>query len=380
MRKGKRGSGEGTIRERSDGRWEARISVRSEDGRLRRRSLYGASRGEVQQQLVKALRDEQQGITLDDSRQTVETFLHEWLETTAKPSIKPRSHERFEQIIRLHIIPTLGGLRLEKLGHQHIQRLLNAKSEEGLAPQTVVHVRNVLRLALNHALKWNLVSRNVALHLDPPIIVRHEIKVLWQDDARRLLEAVKGERLEALYSVALALGLRRGEALGLKWVDLDLDAGRLTVLRSLQRVAGKLQLVETKTSSGRRTITLPQIALRALREHRRRQLQERLIAGSEWNDSGLVFTNYRGIPLEPMTLRRDFRRVLAKAGLPAMRLHDLRHSAASLMLTLGVPLKTIQEVLGHSSIGVTAGFYAHLGDELKQQAADAMDAALDARK
>jgi integrase len=380
MRKGKRGSGEGNIRERSDGRWEARISVRSEDGRLRRRSLYGASRGEVQQLLVKALRDQQQGFSLAAHRLTVAAFLHEWLETTAKPSIKPRSHERFEQIIRLHIIPTLGSLRLEKLGHQHVQRLLNAKSEEGLAPQTVVHVRNVLRLALNHALKWNLVSRNVALHLDPPRIVRHEIKVLWPDDARRLLEAVKGARLEALYSVALALGLRRGEALGLKWVDLDLDAGRLTVLRSLQRVAGKLQLVETKTNSGRRTITLPQIALRALREHRRRQSQERLIAGSEWNDGGLVFTGYRGTPLEPMTLRRDFCRVLAKAGLPAMRLHDLRHSAASLMLTLGVPLKTIQEVLGHSSIGVTAGFYAHLGEQLKQQAADAMDAALDARK
>ncbi|HVN90882.1 MAG TPA: site-specific integrase, partial [Candidatus Binataceae bacterium] len=207
-------------------------------------------------------------------------------------------------------------------------------------------------------------------------IERRELKVLWSEDARRFIEAVKNERLEALYSVALSLGLRRGEALGLRWSDVDLEARRLTVARSLQRIEGKLQIVETKSASARRTISLPQIAIRVLRNHRARQLQDRLIAGSEWEDTGLIFTNHDGRAVDPMALYRDFRRVLKKAGLPPIRLHDLRHSAAALMLSQDVPLKTIQEILGHSSISVTAGFYAHVGEQLKHKAADAIDAAL----
>jgi integrase len=195
------------------------------------------------------------------------------------------------------------------------------------------------------------------------------------DEANRLLQAARGDRFEGVYTVGLALGLRRGEVLGLTWPDVDLDGANLRVLRSLQRIGGKLQFTETKTPKSRRTVPLPQYAVRALRTHRVKLLQVRLAAGPDRSDDGhdLVFSNRTGGPIEPACLRRAYQRLLATAGLPAIRFHDLRHSAASLMLAQGVPLKTIQEILGHSSIAVTAGFYAHLGEQLKREAADAMD-------
>jgi integrase len=239
-----------------------------------------------------------------------------------------------------------------------------------------VHIRNLLRLVLNRAVRWNMIARNPALFVDVPQIRRAPVAYFGTAQARQLLDAARGERLEALYTVALSLGLRRGEALGLQWQDIDLEAGRLTVCRALQRLRDGLRLVETKTVKAVRTIVLPRYAVRALREHRRRQLEERLFAGSQWHETSLVFTNRSGKPFDPMMLHRDFRRLLRKAGLPDIHFHALRHSAAALMLAQGVPLKTIQEVLGHSSIAVTSGFYAHVGEHLKQEAADAMDAAL----
>lgn len=184
------------------------------------------------------------------------------------------------------------------------------------------------------------------------------------------------------------MGLRKGEICGLSWDNLDLDGARLSVVNSLQRIRDRhategrktnLKIVETKTQKSQRTLPLPRYAVQALRTHRVRQMEARLAAGATWHDQGLVFTNPAGNlggPVEPVLLGRDFRRLLKKAELPRIKFHALRHSAASLMLAQGVPLKTIQEILGHSSIAVTSAFYAHLGDGLKRQAADAMDRAL----
>jgi integrase len=219
------------------------------------------------------------------------------------------------------------------------------------------------------------VARNVATLADAPRIERPAVRVLSAAEGNRLPDAAQGERFEAVYSVGLALGLRRGELLGLRWEDADLDAGRLRVARSLQRIGGKLQLTETQTPKSRRTLPLPQDAVRALRAHRVRQLEERLAAGPDWRDGGfdLIFTNRTGGPIELVNLHRAYKRLLTKAGLPSIRFHNLRHSAASLMLTQGVPIKTIQEILGHTSIAVTSGFYAHLDEQLKREAAEAMD-------
>jgi integrase len=200
--------------------------------------------------------------------------------------------------------------------------------------------------------------------------------MLAAEEAKRLLAAAENDRLAALYSVALALGLRQGEALGLSWEDVDLTSRRLHVRHGLQRIAGELRLVEPKTRQSRRTIALPTVVIDALQHHKARQSQERLLAGTRWHETGLGFTSTIGTPIEVGNLRRQFWRVLEKAGLARMRFHDLRHSCASLLLVQGVPARVVMETLGHSNISITMDTYTHVLPELQRQAADAMDRAL----
>jgi integrase len=238
--------------------------------------------------------------------------------------MKSRTHERFGELIDLHVLPELGKVRLEKLSPAHIQNLITHKLAEGLSASTVVAIRNVLRNALNRASRWGLVARNVATLVDVPRIERPAVRVLSVAEARQLLDAIQGERFEALYSVALALGLRKGEIGALAWLNIDLDAARLTVVNSLQRIRDRhatdgpkthLKIVETKTQKSQRTVPLPRYAVRALRAHRVRQMEARLAAGAAWRDQRLVFASPAGAVIEPVLLHRDFQRVLKKAGL-----------------------------------------------------------------
>jgi integrase len=376
MRAHKRGQSEGSIFQRRDGRWCGILSLGWENGRRKRKSFYGVTAAEVQARLLKARSDHARNLPVATERQSVTQFLTHWLDHTVKPNTRPRSYESFEIIIRKHITPEIGRTRLEKLTPQQVQALLDRKLKSGLAPQTVVHIRMVLRTALNQAMKWSLIARNPAALVDPPRIPRSEIRPLTAEEARRFLQAAKGERFEALYTLALFSGLRRGEILGLRWSDVDLDARALRVNQAIQRVGGKLRAAETKTERSRRTIALPASVIAVLRAHRVRQLQERLIAGSLWQDSGLVFTSRIGTPVEPRNLHRDFVRVLKVANVARIRFHDLRHSAASLLLAQGVPLRMIMEQLGHSSIALTANTYAHVMPAAMRDVADKMEAIL----
>ena len=210
--------------------------------------------------------------------------------------------------------------------------MLDRKLKSGLGPRTVAHYRTVLRTALTQALRWNLVARNAAALTSPPRVPHYEFRSLTALEARRLLDAAKGTRLEALYTVALCEGLRRGELLGLRWQDIDLDNAHLRVMQAVQRVEGKLKAAETKTERSRRTLALPPSVVASLRRHHARQLQERLSAGPRWQDSGLVFTNRIGNAIDPGNLRDDFAALLKAAQVPRVRFHDLRHSAASLLI------------------------------------------------
>jgi len=187
---------------------------------------------------------------------------------------------------------------------------------------------------------------------------------------------MRGHRLEALYTIAITVGLRQGEALGLRWQDVDLDAGSLRVRHSLQRIEGRLQLVEPKTERSRRTVSLPGVVVSALREHRVRQLQERLLAGSRWQESDYVFTSTIGTPLDGVTVTHRFQETLRRLGMPHQRFHDLRHACASLLLAQGVSPRVVMETLGHSQISVTMNVYAHVIPALQRDAADRMDALL----
>jgi integrase len=277
----KRGRNEGSIFKRSDGHWEAGLSLGYESGRRKQKSFYGETRAEVAEALNKAIRDKAQGLPVAVERQTLRQFLAEWLEQSVRSRVRPRTFESWRLIVNRHIAPTLGSVSLQKLSPQHIRALLNRKLADGLSAQTVRHIRTVLRRALGEAVKFGLTARNSAALVDGPRIPHHEIRPLTPDEARCFLNAARGGRLEALYSVARAVGLRRGEALGLRWQDVDLDKRTLTVIQTVQRVNGKLQFLEPKTQRSRRTINIPETVAAALRLHRKRQSEERLAGGSK---------------------------------------------------------------------------------------------------
>lgn len=368
----KKGNGEGTIRQRADGSWEGRISLPNGE----RKSVYGRTRRDVSEKTTTLLRDVQQGLPVPTGRLTLGAFLQQWLEEAVKPSVREQTYISYSQIVRNHVVPTLGRLPLPEVTPQRIQALLNAKLKEGKAPRTVGYVRAVLRRALSVAVKWNLIARNPVPLVDAPKQERREMRAFSPAEARRFLTVIAGDPLEALYTVAVTLGLREGEVLGLRWSEIDLDANVLAVRRQVQNIGGQLRLVDLKTDRSRRTLPLPGTVATALRAHRTRQLAERLRLGAVWQENDLVFPSAVGTMMDARNMTRRFKALLARAGLAPMRFHDLRHSAASIMLAQGVDLRTIMEVLGHSQIGITMNLYAHVGDTLKRDAASKMEAFL----
>ena len=376
----KRGQGEGSIFQRSDGRWCAAMVVGYRDGRPRRKHFYGETRSDVADRLTRALQELQQGIIPADDRIKLDAFLDHWLEDTVKPSVRPKTYDSYKQLARLYLKPDLGHVRLSKLTPHDVRKFMNAKIETGLSARTVLYCRAVLRRALRQAVCDGIIFRNVATLVEPPRSVRSEVKVLTPEQAGAFLEAIKEDRLQALYTVALSLGLRQGEALGLRWQDLDFDNRTLRVNKALQRVNGKVQLVEPKTNRSRRTLPLPDSAVQSLCSHRVRQMEERLKAGERWHEAGFVFTTPIGTPLDPRNVLREYHAALKRAGLPRFRFHDLRHSCASLLLAQGVQPRTVMEILGHSQISITMDTYAHVMPAMMRDAADAMDSALSARK
>lgn len=385
QRKGKRGHGEGTIDERrpkgaltqlADGRWQARLTLANG----KRKAFYGKTKEEARKKLIAAQADRERGLPTTNDRQTVRDFLDRWLEDAAKPKVRPRTYASYRQQIKLHILPAIGKQKLTQLSPTDVQAYMNQKLASGLSPRTVQYHRAILRRALGQALKWGDVVRNVATLVDPPKVERHEVEPLTPEQARVFLAAAKGHRYEALYTVALALGLRQGEALGLRWEDVDLDRATLRVRAQLQRIDGKLRLTEPKSKRSRRLVSLPAFAVDALREHRVRQLQERLLAGSRWQDHGLVFPSTIGTPMDARNLVTQYHRLLEQAGLPRKRFHDLRHTCATLLLIQGEDLNVVKEVLGHSQISLTADTYQHVAEALKRGAADRMQALLGAER
>jgi integrase len=371
----RRGNNEGSIYLRRDGRWAAALSL---PGR-RRLTFYGQTREEVRRKLAAAVRandlkelPDARGLTLGD-------FLDQWLEEVAKPSVRPWTFEGYEVHVRRHVKPLLGHIPLDKVEPLHIQTLMNRKLREGLSPKSIRYLRGTLRTALNQAQRWGLVARNSAALVDGPRVERYEIRPFTPQDARTFLMNVKGHRLEALYSVALTLGLRQGEALGLRWQDVDLHLGYLRVEKQLQRIEGKFQLVEPKTAKSRRTIVMPPSITAALRTHRELQAAELRRQGGERNPLDLIFTREDGGPLDGTVVSHQFHRLLDQAHLEQRRFHDLRHSCATLLLAQGVPARVVMEILGHSQIALTMNTYAHVIPELRRNAAERMEALIQER-
>jgi integrase len=272
----------------------------------------------------------------------------------------------------------LGNVRLARLTPDIVQKYMKDKRESGLSARTVQYHHAVLRRGLCMAERWDLVGRNVARLVTPPTVRREEVRPPTVDQARWFMEVLGNDRLRALYVVALSLGLRQGEILGLRWEDVDLEEELLTVRRSLQRYDNGYHLDETKTRKSRRTLPIPSSLVKELRTHRVRQLQERLLAGSRWEGDTwrLLFTTEIGGPLNRFVVANRFHRLLEKAELPRWRFHDLRHAAATFMLAMGVGLRTVMEVLGHSRITTTADVYGHVSQEIQRDAIERVAEAL----
>jgi integrase len=276
----------------------------------------------------------------------------------------------------MHILPSHGNKRLTELTVSDVDKLLSQKADSGLSASTVRRIRAVLAQCLDQAIRWELVRRNVASLSRSPKMVRHEGRTLSPDQARHLLETLKGHHNEALYALMLSTGLRRGEALGLLWTDFDRDTGILRISRQLKREGTSLVTTDTKTSLSRRAVNLPEEMLRALLDHERRQRAAKENLGSSWVSSGYIFTSSIGTPIDPRNLYREFQTVCRSAGLGDWHPHELRHSAASLMLAQGVKIQVVSQVLGHSSIRMTADVYGHILDPDRREAADAMGSLL----
>jgi integrase len=368
----RRGKGEGAIFLRRDGRWEARLSLGGQDGRRRRRAFYGRTRPEVARKLRDAQKKIDEGQPLPPDRLTVQSHLKSWL-VEKKGKVRPETWRRYDEIVRFHIVPAVGAVRLNKLEVQDIQLLHQALAHR-VSGTTAHHVHSVLRAALQDALRWGLVSRNVAALISAPRRTTGEMKFLTASDARCLLEAAAGEPLEALFVLAITAGLREGELQALRWKDVDVERRSLRVTATLITVKnGAPVLGEPKTQKSRRWVYLSELATEALNKHRSRQETLRDSAGAAWREQGLVFTNDLGQPLWRSQVWRAFSILLKKASLGQVRFHDLRHTAASLLLAEGTPVKVVSELLGHSDVKTTLAIYAHVIPGMQEQAATAMD-------
>jgi len=362
-----RGHHEGSIyRRESDGRWVGSISL--EDGK--RKYIYGKTRKEVYDKLQKALMEQQQGTLPTGPKQTIKQYLEYWLEEVHKPTIRLSSYVKYHRLIHIHILPALGHVPLQKLAPQQVQSFYKQKSDEVLSPKMVHSIHGVLHKALENAVRWKLVSRNVCDLVSPPRLVKREIQPLTADQARRLIKAARGHRLEAVLVMAITTGMRRGELLALRWQDIDFEHQSLHVRRTVDFFAGYGGYIETepKTVKGRRMIALPPFVIEVLRHHRVVQLEVRLKAGTAWEEHDLVFTGLRGNYLNPRYILKLFAQVLKDADLPHLRFHDLRHSAATLLLGMGVHPKVVQEILGHSQIGMTMDTYSHVLPSMQREA------------
>jgi integrase len=376
----RRGHGEGSIHRRSDGRWCGVIDLGWHDGKRKRKYIYGKTRRDVVEKMTSASHANVKGLPLPDERRTTGNYLEWWVQEVVPGTVKVQTEHGYARVIRAYVIPHVGRVPLARLGPQHVQSMLRTLEHRGLSPRTRQYARAVLRRALGQAERWGLVSRNAAALVDAPKQTPVKIDdALDLDEARSLLRASRGHRLEALVRLALSVGLRKGEALALRWDAIDLDQGRLSVVATIDRVrGGGLVIGEPKTARSRRTVPLPGVCLEALREHRRRQVGERLSAGPAWHEDDFVFTTPIGTPLDGRNVTRWFHELCAKAQIERRRFHALRHSAATLMLAQGVPLEVISRTLGHAGYAITADVYAHVGEALLRSGADAMDRALGA--
>ena len=366
----KNGNGEGGIsRHKKSGLYMARYTVQTPTG-PNRKTLYGKTRREVDERLTKAKANRDDGLVFDADNLTLGNYLDRWINDSVRDTVRQRTWERYEQIVRVHIKPALGRVKLKNITPTHARALYREKLDTGLAPRTVNYIHTTLSKALKDAVADGLITRNPASSVKAPRPKKKEISPLSSEQAKAFLEAVRGNRFEAAFVVALHCGLREGEILGLKWSDVALDAGTLQVRRTLSEALAGRRFEPPKNGKGR-NVKLTARAVEALRNHLTRQIEEIESLGDRYRDQGLVFPSQVGTPMNAKNLTaRSFKPLLKRAKLPNIRFHDLRHTFATLMLQNGEHPKVVQEMLGHATIAITMDTYSHVLPNMQRDAVD----------
>lgn len=371
----RRGHGEGAIFQReSDGYWVGTVELgRTADGKRRRKTVYARTRREVSEQMKALLAQQQQGLLQDIERITFAAFASRWLDHV-RATRELRTWVDYEQVARIHLVPALGSTQLTRIRPIQIQTLYDETAKR-LAARTVRHHHEVLHNALNQAVEWRLLQTNPTEGVTPPKAKPREMKFLDFDQAKAFIKALEGDRLESLHLAAIMTGMRQGELLGLRWQDIDWQAGAATVQQTVW-IYRRQPVFKPPKDDEVRVLPLVSVVLSRLKLHRSRQAEERSAAGAHYQDHDLVWARADGLPLRAEFVLDEMRRRLKDAGLPEIRFHDLRHSAASLLIALGVPIKEVSEILGHAGIEITVDRYGHLMPNAKRDALSKLESKL----
>lgn len=375
----------GHIRQRGERSWAIVIDLGRDPATGQRRQKWHSVKGtkrDAQRELARLVHEYNTGAYVEPAKLSVSEYLQKWLADYAQGRVAARTYDRYQEIVRLHLSPALGAMPLSKLQPLHIQAYYTRALKEGrldgreggLSPQTILHHHRLLHEALEQAVRWQLLNRNPADAVEPPRPERVEMHVLDPAGVSRLLVAAEGTRAYTAILLAVTTGLRRGELLGLRWEDVDLQRGVVSVQQTVQRSrSAGLHVKEPKTQRSRRLVTLPAMAVEALRKHRLEQQKQRFFMGHEYQDHGLVFPRLDGRPQNPDTFSKAFEVIVAKAGLPHIRLHDLRHTHATILLQQGVNPKVVSERLGHSTVNLTLDTYSHVLPGIQEEVAQKVD-------
>jgi integrase len=375
----KRANGEGTVRQRIDGSWEGRLSYVDHGTDTRKRvSVYGASAAQVRSKLRRVRERIEAGAPAKDATVTVAAWPARWRESSlAASDRKPTTKALYVSLSRKHLeAGEFAAIRLDRLRPTHVEKLVTTLRKTGLSDSTVRQVFGILRLALDVAVRDGLLAANPVAKVKRPGVARREARYLPATDVTRLLDAAEGLRYHRAVALMAATGLRRGEVSGLRWADVDLANGHLTVRHTLSRVGGELVLTEPKTARSRRRVPLSASMVATLRSQRKAQLEDRLKAADQWSDTGMVFATEFGTAVDPRNLLRTVELAAKTAGIEGVGAHTLRHSAAVAWLEAGVHIKAVADLLGHSSIAVTGDVYGHASDETARTAIDQLAAQL----
>lgn len=364
----KRGNSEGTIGQLPSGSWRAQVSLQG-----RRLSITAKTRRECQEWIKKTTRQIDDGLTYANTKITVAEYMSTWL-TNVKVANRQSTYSQYEQISRIYIIPNLGKIRLKDLRADRIQDLYNQLLGNEVGVPTVLKLHTILHGALEQAVKTGVIQQNPSSHVKPPREPETEMAILNESQVSQLLIAVKDHRWEALFHLAIVTGMRQMELLGLKWSDLDWQRRAIRVERQLSRVKGDgVRFSAPKTRFGKRAVALGEVSIDILRAHYQKQQILEQAAGDKWTEHGLIFTSSFGAPINYRNLLREFKKLLEAAGLPDIRFHDLRHTAASLMLNNGVAPIVVSRRLGHAKASITLDIYGHLIPSMQEEAADLID-------